>query len=241
MRATRNKLYGTSPHSGLTPTLKVDRGKFERDVANTFARVSQSTQLASQRVAKALRREVGATVDASRATTVRGRPRPSNPLRRSNSRPGLEVAITESISVLSPTISKGSTSGNFAGRSGSHGVGVGNYEVLDRLAVYWRAIEYGSDHIVGKNVTLFGIGGPGGPWNFVSDPSKPSQARSKRDPDALVNAKGKGAVVKRGIGRHAILDYLGERMVDLFNKEIDTAIKNNIVTGGLKGLPGFGP
>jgi hypothetical protein len=146
-------------------------------------------------VAGALEREVDALV-ASRLT------RDENPRRQR--RRGLGDAIKESILPIAE------------GRN-QYGVGIRitDQATLSRIALYWHAIEVGSDHIVGIRVVGFGVRRRG--RMTVSRLTPPGQAT--RQPDALAS-KTRGVTVKRPITGHRYLETISTRAAARFSARV---------------------
>jgi len=101
---------------------------------------------------------------------------------------------------------------------------LGDVKTLDQLAIYWHAIEVGSDHILGRKV--FGFDGPQG----INAPN-PSRYGKDSDTVSASDAKSAGVtpgeyrVVTHPITPHDILEQTSTYLVGRYTAEVASRFK----------------
>jgi len=154
----------------------------------------------------------------------RGLQRPENPSRNSPTKTGrLEDAYAESIKTFKE-------SGYGGGRK--IGIGIGKISDLNRIAAHWRAIELGSDHLVGGGYVAVAFGDRGAGGQLVNQ-SVPQESSFRSDPDALVFHRGRmsqnrglnasgpgGAIIRKPITAHKYLNYLAGQAYRAFQSDL---------------------
>lgn len=111
-----------------------------------------------------------------------------------------------------------------------HGVILGDVKTLDHLAIYWNAIEVGSDNpesaLKLKGRLIYGFNGPQG---IVA--ASPGRFRQDSDTARMGDAKKAGITpneyrrVKNAIQPHRILDKTSKYLVSRFATEADNSFK----------------
>lgn len=110
---------------------------------------------------------------------------------------------------------------------GGLGVIVGERKVLDSLAKYWRAIELGSSHIIGKYV--HGFVGTGG--DFAPDATRKRLPHGGEESSALSRTVAEGAgikkraIVQRPIPPHHYLDVIGRSAALAVSYEVQARLR----------------
>lgn len=178
------------PRLVLTP----DTARWERQIDAQFRTLAKMLDADAKGIARNLDAEVPGIVAA-------GLDRQPNPGRHSSS---LSDAIRESIAPIA------------TGRK-QYGIGirVTDPAILTRLAVYWHAIEVGSDHIVGIRVVGFGTR----QGNLFSAKLTPPGILTGQ-PDAIAS-RSKGAVVRNPIREHKYLETVSDRAIARFTNKVD--------------------
>ena len=198
-----------------------DKVKWESDLEFTFRDLENSLHRGVIAVQKSLQK--------SAAPTVReGLQRPENSSRNRGNKRSSDLAGAISDSIRVPKTS---------GTRGGAFLGVGHFPTLDRQAIYWRAIEYGSDHLVGKAVVFgFGVRGSDGRVN-VTNP--PDSASFRKDPDAHATvsgaavsantsgfaAGGTARIVTRPITPHNYLEKISKEAIPKFEFQVSTRLR----------------